>query len=135
LSLIFLPSIKEYWNRLSKSRSTLWTLLAIILAMHLKTVLQQEIVLKFLTWVRLGTLGIKAIEVALSCLSNRLEIRKEWTTLRLSRLIMLQVLLKKPILNPFGLRTLLSLRERKTFWISSSLIRLSRVMIWDEDNC
>jgi hypothetical protein len=72
-------------------------------------------VIKSLTLEGLGTLGFKAIVVVFTCLSNWPELKKDQTTLIVSRLTILQTFLKKPILNLYGSGFLLSLKEKRTF--------------------
>jgi hypothetical protein len=57
------------------------------------------------------------------------EMKNERTTLMVSGPMMLQALLKKPTLKPLGPGALLSLRENRTVWISSSVTRASRPLI------
>jgi len=71
--------------------------------------------------------------VAFTCLSNRQELKKGPNTgngvLTNNTSSFLKETHTKSIPG-----ALLFLREKKTFWISSSLFLLSRLVIWDEDN-
>jgi len=96
--------------------------------------LQQEISLKSLTLEGLGTLEIKAIKVAFTYLSSLPDLKKDWTTLIVSRPTILHAFLKKPTSKPSKPGALLSLRDKGTFRILSSLTGVSRLMVWEEDN-
>jgi hypothetical protein len=78
-------------------------------------VLQHEIGLNSITFDGLGTLGIKDIVVAFTCLRSRPEKKKDRITLIVSDPTILQVFLKKLTMKPFGSRALLSLRENRIF--------------------
>jgi hypothetical protein len=74
----------------------------------------------------LGTLGIRVIVVAFTSFRSRLELKKEQITQIVSIPTILQAFLKNHILNPSGLG---ALRKKRTFWISSSIIGISRFVI------
>jgi len=78
-------------------------------------VLPHEIGLKFVTFEGLGTLGIKDIVVAFTCLRSQQKKKKDRITLIVSGSIILQDFLKKPILKPSRPGALLSLKEKRIF--------------------
>jgi hypothetical protein len=96
-------------------------------------VLQHEIGLKYLIFDGLGTLGIKCIVVAFTCLRSRPREKKDRLALIVSRPTILQDFLKKPTLKPSRPGALLSFREKRVFLISSSVIGESQYICFEDE--